>query len=77
MILQVLNQQSAEVIWEADEDFKDGGSNKGDTKKKQKLNFFSLKWKSEDLEFSGLPSCSGRQDLMVTKGIEIYGAGTN
>ena len=43
MILQVLNQQSAEVIWEADEDFKDGGSNKGDTKKQQKLNFFSLK----------------------------------
>ena len=43
MILQVLNQQSDEAIWEADEDFKYGVFNKGDMKKKQKLNFFSLK----------------------------------
>uniref|UniRef100_A0A0C9S8H9 Ribonuclease n=1 Tax=Wollemia nobilis TaxID=56998 RepID=A0A0C9S8H9_9CONI len=46
-------EKCAEVIWEADEEDKNEASNRGDNRKQQKINFISLKRKSEDLESSG------------------------
>ncbi|KAH9321309.1 hypothetical protein KI387_015948 [Taxus chinensis] len=57
----------AEVIWEADEEDRDGGSNKGDGKKQQKLNFSSLKRKSEDLESNG----KGRSKFFSSRKLQL------